>query len=191
MTCNKYLLSTYSVSCTMLSAYTSHVLTQFNPWVRKIPWRRAWQPTPVLLPGKSHGQRSMAGYSPWGHRVGHNWTTYSLTHSPDAEAETPILWPPDAKNWLIRKDLGKLSLEKTKKDWRQEEKEVTEDEMVGWHHQLDGHEFEQALELVMGREAWCAAVNGVAKSQIWLSDWTELNLWGRNSCYQEAGECMA
>jgi len=36
----------------------------FNPWVRKIPWRRKWQPTPVLLPGKSHGQRSLAGYSP-------------------------------------------------------------------------------------------------------------------------------
>ena len=40
----------------------------FNPWVRKIPWKRKWQPTPVSLPGKSHGQRSMAGYSPWGHR---------------------------------------------------------------------------------------------------------------------------
>ena len=40
----------------------------FNPWVGKIPWRRKWQPTPVLLPGKSHGQRSLAGYSPWGHK---------------------------------------------------------------------------------------------------------------------------
>ena len=40
----------------------------FDPWVRKIPWRRAWQPTAVFLPGKSHGQRSLAGYSPWGHK---------------------------------------------------------------------------------------------------------------------------
>ena len=40
----------------------------WNPWVRKIPWRRAWQPNPVFLPGESHGQRSLAGYSPWGHR---------------------------------------------------------------------------------------------------------------------------
>ena len=39
---------------------------RFDPWVRKIPWRRAWQPTPVFLPGESHGQRSLAGYSPWG-----------------------------------------------------------------------------------------------------------------------------
>ena len=56
----------------------------------------------------------------------------------DAEAETPILWPPDAKNWLLGKDPD------AGKDWRQEEKGTTEDEMVGWHHQLDGHEFEQA-----------------------------------------------
>ena len=57
----------------------------------------------------------------------------------DAEAETPILWPPDAKNWLIWKDPG------AGKDWRQEEKGTTEDEMVGWHHRHNGHEFEQAL----------------------------------------------
>ena len=55
----------------------------------------------------------------------------------DAEAEVPILWPLDVKNWLIRKDPD------AGKDWRQEEKWVTEDEMTGWHHQLDGHEFEQ------------------------------------------------
>ena len=54
----------------------------------------------------------------------------------DAEAETPILWPPEAKNWLIEKDPD------AGKDWRQEEKGTTEDEMVGWHHQLDGQEFE-------------------------------------------------
>ena len=47
---------------------------QFNPWVRKIPWRKKCQPTPVFLPGKSHGQRTMAGYSPWVRKkVGHNW----------------------------------------------------------------------------------------------------------------------
>ena len=53
----------------------------------------------------------------------------------DAEAETPKLWPPEAKNWLIWKDPG------AGKDWGQEEKGTTEDEMVGWHHQLNGHEF--------------------------------------------------
>ena len=57
----------------------------------------------------------------------------------DAEAETPILWPPDPKNWLTGKDPD------AGKDWRQEEKGITEDKMVGWHHQLNGHKFEQAL----------------------------------------------
>ena len=55
----------------------------------------------------------------------------------DAEAETPMVWPPNAKNWLIWKDSD------AGKDWRQEEKGMTKDEMVGWHHRLDGHEFEQ------------------------------------------------
>ena len=54
----------------------------------------------------------------------------------DVEAETPILWPPDMKSWLIWKDPD------AGKDWRQEEKGMTEDEMVGWHHRLNGHEFE-------------------------------------------------
>ena len=45
-----------------------------NPWVRKILWGRKWQPTPVFLPGESHGQRSLMGYSLWGLRVGHNWS---------------------------------------------------------------------------------------------------------------------
>ena len=54
------------------------------------------------------------------------------------DAETPILWPRDVKNWLIEKDPD------AGKDWRQDEKGTTEDEMVGWHHQLNGHEFEQA-----------------------------------------------
>ena len=58
--------------------------------------------------------------------------------STDPEAEAPILWPPDAKNWFIRKDPD------PGKDWRQEEKGTTEDEMVGWHHQIDGYESEQA-----------------------------------------------
>ena len=55
-----------------------------------------------------------------------------------AEAEDPILWPPDVKSWIIRKD------PEAGKDWRQEEKRTTDDEMVGWHHRLNGHEFEQA-----------------------------------------------
>ena len=84
----------------------------------------------------------------------------------DAEAEAPILWSSDAKNCIIWKDPD------TGKDWRWEEKGTTEDEMVGWHHQCDGHEFEQTQESVNSWEAWCAAVHWVARSWIWLSNWT-------------------
>ena len=63
----------------------------------------------------------------------------------DTEAETPILWPPDMKSWLIWKDLD------TGKDWGLEEKGTTEDEMAGWHHRLDGHEFEWTLAIGDGQ----------------------------------------
>ena len=84
----------------------------------------------------------------------------------DAEAEVPILWPPDAKNWLIGKDPD------AGKDWRQEEKGMTEDEMVQSYHQLDGHEFEQALGVGDGQGSLecCSPWDCIE------SDWvTELN----------------
>ena len=68
------------------------------------------------------------------------------------------------------------SLEKTRagKDWRQEEQGTTEDEVVGWHHRLNGNEFGKFRELLMDREAWHASVHGVTKSRTQLSHWTEL-----------------
>ena len=53
---------------------------KFSPWFRKIPWRRTWRPTPEFLPGESHGQRSLEGYSPWGRRVGHDWSDSTPMH---------------------------------------------------------------------------------------------------------------
>ena len=91
----------------------------------------------------------------------------------DAEAEAPILWLPDAENWLIGKDTD------AGKDWRHEEKGMTEDKMVGWHHQLYGHEFEQVLG-VGDWQAWCAAVHGVSKKRAWLSEWLNWTELKRN-----------
>ena len=88
----------------------------------------------------------------------------------DAEAETPILWPLHVKNWLIGKDPD------AGKDWRQEEKGTTEDEMVGWHHWLNGHEFEQAPGFCDGQGslACCSPCGSQRIRNDWvnkLTDW--------------------
>ena len=91
----------------------------------------------------------------------------------DAEAETPVLWPPDGKNWLIGKDSD------AGQDWRQEEKGMTEDEMVGWHPRLNGHEFEQAPGVGDGQGSLaCCSPWGHQESDMteW-QNWTEWNGW--------------
>ena len=86
----------------------------------------------------------------------------------DVEAETPILWPPDGKNWLIGKDPD------AGKGWRREEKGKTEDEMVGWHHWLDGHESEQALGVGDGQGGLvCCSPWGVRHDWATELNWTE------------------
>ena len=91
----------------------------------------------------------------------------------DAEAETPILWPPDVKNWLLRKDPD------AGKDWRQEEKGMTEDEMVGWHYLLYGHEFEQSLRVGDGQGSLvCCSPWGHKKSDTAERlNWTNKGYW--------------
>ena len=88
----------------------------------------------------------------------------------DAEAETPVLWPPDAKNWLIGKDPD------AGKDWSLEEKGMTEDEMVGWYHRLSGNEFEQTPGVGDGHGSLvcCSPWGSQRVGHDWLK-WTELN----------------
>ena len=82
----------------------------------------------------------------------------------DAEAETPALWPPDVKSWLFRKDSD------AGKGWKQEDKGTTEDEMVGWHHQLNGDEFEQTLGVGDGQ-------GGLACYSPWSLKALDMTMW--------------
>ena len=90
----------------------------------------------------------------------------------DAEAETPILWLSDVKNWLLGKDPT------AGKDWRWEEKEMTEDDMVGWHHRLDGHEFDQALGVGDGQGGLvCCSSWGLQESDMTEQlNWTDYSI---------------
>ena len=97
----------------------------------------------------------------------HKWHKWVFIGRTDVEAEIPILWPPDVKSWLTEKDPN------AGKDWGQEEKGMREDEMVGWHHQLNGHGFGWTPGVGDGQGGLVCEVHGVTKSRTWLSDWTE------------------
>ena len=102
------------------------------------------------------------------HKRDQSWVFIGRT---DAEAEIPILWPPDVKNWLIEKDSD------AGKYWGQEEKGTTEDKMVGWYHQCNGHEFEQAPGVGDGQGSLeCCSPWGQKESDMTEQlKWTELN----------------
>ena len=100
----------------------------------------------------------------------------------DAEAEASVICPPDVKNWLIGKDLDAA------KDWRLEEKGTTEDERVGWHHQLNGHEFKQALGVGDGQRS-LACCNTWGRKE---SDMTEgLNWTGKKESKRQRTELVS
>ena len=116
-------------------------------------------------------------------KVDQSWVFIGRT---DVEAETPIFWPPDAKNWLIGKDPD------AGKDWRREEKGMTEDEMVGWHHWLNEHEFE-FLGVGDGQGGLpCCSPWGYKElgTTEWLN-WTEAYVNGHGEVEHETCEMLA
>ena len=133
---NRYLLLSLIDTCIVkVSFSSSHV------WMCELDHKEGWVPKnwcfwTVVLEKTLESSLDYKEIKPVNPKGNQSWI---FIGKPNAEAETLILWPPDAKSQLIRKD------PEAGKDWRQEEKGMTEDEMVGWHHRLDGHEFAQAL----------------------------------------------
>ena len=140
----------------------SYSFSSSHVWMWELDCKESWAPKnwhfgTVMLDKTLQSPLDCKEIKPVNGKENQSWIFIERT---DAEAETPILWPPDVKNWLTGKgpDAGK--------DWRQEKKGTTEDEMVGWCHWFYGHEFQQALG--------CCSPWGLKES-----DTTErLNWWG-------------
>ena len=146
----------------------SYGFSSSHVWMWELNYKESWAPknwcfsTVVVKTLESPLDYEIKPVHPQGNQ---SWIFIGST---DAEAETPILWPPVEKSWLIWKgpDAGK--------DWGQEEKGMTEDKIVGWRHQLDGHEFEQALGVGDGQGSLvCCNLWGCKESDMteWLN-WT-------------------
>ena len=139
-------------------------------WMQELDLKESWVPKnwyfwTVVLEKTLESPLDCKEIQPVHSKGNQSWV---FTGSTDAEAETPTLWPPDAKNWLTGKDPD------AGKDWRQEEKGTVEEEMVGWYHWLNGHELEQALGVGDVQRSLACYSPWVAKSQTWLCDWSEL-----------------
>ena len=148
---------------------TAHSFTELDKAMTHVISKESWVPKnwcfwTVVLEKTLESPLDCKEIQPVNPKGNQSWIFIGRT-----DAEALILWPPDVKSWLIRKDPD------AGKDWRQEEKGTTEDEMVGWHHWLNGHECKQTPEMVKDREAWHAAVHGVTKSWTWLNKWTTTN----------------
>ena len=151
----------------------SYGFSSSHEWMRELDYKESWAPknscfwTVVLEKAVEHlfDSKEIQPLHPIGNQ------SLIFIGRTDSEAETPILWPPDAKNWLIWKDPD------AGKDWRWEEKGMAEDEMAGWHHQLDAHEFGWTPGVGDGQGglACCDSWGCKESDMIERLNWTELN----------------
>ena len=157
----------------MKHLYTKHYnyFSSGHVWMWELDSKESWAPKnwciwTVVLEKTLGGPLDCKEIQPVHPKGNQSWTFIGRT---DAEAETPILWPPDVKSLVIGKDPFPAG-----KGWRQEEKGTTEDEMVGWHHWLNGQEFEQAAGVGDGQGSLACCSPWDSKESD-MSDWTEQN----------------
>ena len=153
----------------------SYGLASSQVWMWELDYKENWAPKnwcfwTVVLEKTLESPLDCKEIQPVHSEGDQSWVFVGRT---DAEAETPILWWPDVKNWLIWKDPD------AGKDWGQEEKGTTEDEKVGWHHRLNGREFEWALGVGDGQGGLvCCSSWGRKESEMTEQlNWTELDSW--------------
>ena len=139
-------------------------------WVWELDYKESWEPKnwcfwAMMLEKTLESPLDFEEIQPVHPKGDQSWVFIGRT---DVEAETPVLWPPDVKSWLIWKDPD------AGKDWGQEEKGTTEDEMVGWHHRLTGHGFGWILGVGDGQEG-LVCCRSWGHKELDMTEWNELN----------------
>ena len=157
--------------------YADHGFSSGHVWMWTLDCEESWAPKnrcfwTMVLEKTLESPLDCKEIQPVHPKEDQSWVCIWRTN---VEAETPILWPSDAKSWLISKDCD------TGKDWGQEEKGMTEDEVVGWHHQLNGHEFEWTPGVGDGQGglACCDSWGRKESDTTERLNWTELNWWSQ------------
>ena len=155
----------------------SYGFSSSHVWMLELDYKESWVPKnwcfwTVVLEKTLESPLDCKKIQPVHPKGDQSWVFIGRINT---EAETPILWPPDVKSWLIGKDPN------GGKDWRWEEKGTTENEMVGWHHQLNGREFEYTPGVSDGQGGLEYCDSWGCKSRTRLSNWTELN-WTKCFC---------
>ena len=154
-----------------VSSSQGYGFSSVHVWIWELDYKESWAPKnwcfwTVVLEKTLEGPLDCKGIQPVHPKRDQSWVFIGRT---DAEAETPILWPSHGKSWLLGKDPD------AGRDWGRRRKGTTEDEMAGWHHRLDGREFEWTLGVGDGQgRSSVLRFKGSQRSDTW-STWTELN----------------